>query len=85
MNLPKLLEGNNVLCFAFAAVKTASPNSLSSLFSIVATPLRLITDALDIALLDLSCPTFKELTVGGESFTKGLQKKFPGTKNNAGL
>ncbi|KAH7197292.1 Chloroperoxidase [Fusarium flagelliforme] len=83
LNLPKLLKDNNLLCFAFEAVKTASPNALSSLFSIVATPLRLVTDALDIALLDLSCPTFKELTVGGESFTKGLQKKFPGAKTNA--
>ncbi|KAJ4002762.1 hypothetical protein NW752_009414 [Fusarium irregulare] len=83
MNVPEMLKGNNLLCFAFEAVKTASPNALSSLFAIIATPLKLVTDTLDTALLDLvSCPTFKELTVGGTSFTKGLQKKFPGAKTH---
>nr|DAD54583.1 TPA_asm: putative aromatic peroxidase [Fusarium equiseti] len=85
LNLTKLLEGNNLLCFVFEVVKTVSPNSLSGLFSIVVPPLKLITDALGTALLDLSCPALKDLQVGGESFSKGIQKKFPGAKINASL
>ncbi|KAH7180040.1 Chloroperoxidase [Fusarium flagelliforme] len=85
LNLTKLLKGNNLLCFVFEVVKTVSPNSLSGLFSIVAPPLKLITDALGTALLDLPCPAFKDLQVGGESFSKGIQKKFPGAKINASL
>ncbi|GKU06193.1 oxidase [Fusarium langsethiae] len=85
LNLTKLLKGNNVLYLVFEVVKTASPNSLSSLFSIVVPPLRFLADALSTALLDLSCHALKDLTVCGESFTKGMQKKFPGAKINASL
>ncbi|RGP71763.1 hypothetical protein FSPOR_3129 [Fusarium sporotrichioides] len=85
LNLTRLLKGNNILCFVFEVAKTASPNSLSGLFSIAVPPLRFLADALSTALLDLSCHALKDLTVGGESFTKGIQKKFPGAKINASL
>ncbi|KAG9494907.1 hypothetical protein J7337_013136 [Fusarium musae] len=78
LNLTKLLEGNNLLCFVFEIVKTVAPNSLSTLFSIIATPLELITDALGSAVLNLACPAFKDLTVGGTDFEDGIKKKFPG-------
>lgn len=78
LNLTKLLEGNNLLCFVFEIVKTVAPNSLSTLFSIIATPLELITDALGSAVLNLACPAFKDLTVGGQSFEDGIKDKFPG-------
>ncbi|KAF5658678.1 oxidase [Fusarium heterosporum] len=82
LNLSKLLKGNNLLCFVFEVVKTASPSSLSTIFSIALTPLRIITDTLGSALLDLSCPALKDLTAGGESFSKGIKKKYPGANIN---
>ncbi|KAF5260949.1 hypothetical protein FOXYS1_8378 [Fusarium oxysporum] len=78
LNLTKLLEGNNLLCFVFEVVKTVAPNSLSTIFSIIATPLELITDALGSTLLNLACPAFKDLTVGGQNFEDGIKDKFPG-------
>ncbi|KAF9766425.1 hypothetical protein IL306_001187 [Fusarium sp. DS 682] len=78
LNLTKLLKGNNLLCFVFEIVKTVAPNSLSTIFSIIATPLELLTDALGSTLLSLACPAFKDLTVGGQSFEDGIKDKFPG-------
>ncbi|KAF4972594.1 hypothetical protein FSARC_867 [Fusarium sarcochroum] len=80
LNLTKLLKGNNLLCFVFEVIKTAAPNSLSTIFNVIRAPLELITDALGSALLDITCPAFKDLTVGGTSFEKGIQEKFPGAK-----
>ncbi|KAF4970914.1 hypothetical protein FZEAL_9950 [Fusarium zealandicum] len=80
LNLAKLLEGNNMLCFVFEVVKTAAPNSLSNLFSLIAAPLELLTDTLGSAILDLACPAFKDLTVGGDTFENGIKEKYPGAK-----
>ncbi|KAK7413963.1 hypothetical protein QQX98_007146 [Neonectria punicea] len=80
INLTKILEGNNLLCFVFEIVKTASPNSLSTLFSIIRVPLKLITDTLGAAILDFACPAFEDMTVGGKSFEDGMESKFPGAK-----
>ncbi|KAM5349278.1 hypothetical protein ACJ41O_005785 [Fusarium nematophilum] len=80
LNLTKLLEGNNLLCFVFEVIKTVAPNSLSTLFTIIRVPLKLVTDALGAALLDLTCPAFEDLTVGGKSFEEGIQLQFPGAK-----
>jgi hypothetical protein len=80
LNLEKLLEGNNLLCFVFEVVKTVTPNSLSTLFAVIEKPLSLITGTLGAAALNLACPAFKDLTVGGNSFEDGIQKKFPGAK-----
>ncbi|KAF5004926.1 hypothetical protein FDECE_8597 [Fusarium decemcellulare] len=78
LNLTKLLKGNNLLCFVFEVIKTAAPNSLSTIFKIIETPLRMITDTLGAAILDLSCPAFNDLTVGGKSLDEALKDKFPG-------
>ncbi|KAJ4312889.1 hypothetical protein N0V84_009698 [Fusarium piperis] len=80
LNLTKLLEGNNLLCFVFQIVKTVAPNSLSTLFRIIEVPLKLLTDALGAAILDLACPAFKDLTIGGKSFEEGIQDQFPGAE-----
>lgn len=85
LNLTKLLEGNNLLCFVFEIVKTVAPNSLSTIFSIIATPLELITDALGSTLLNLACPAFKDLTVGGQNFEDGIKDKFPGASLGASV
>ncbi|KAI8168790.1 Dothistromin biosynthesis peroxidase dotB [Colletotrichum sp. SAR 10_70] len=80
LNLTKLLENNNLLCFVFEILKTASPNSLSTLFSIIEVPLKLVTDAVGAAVLNLACPAFKDMMVGGKSFEDGIKDQYPGAK-----
>lgn len=78
LNAAKLLEGNNLLCLVFEVVKTLAPNSLSTLFSTIEAPLQLILDALGTALLNISCPAFEDLTVGGTPLQDALGGLFPG-------
>lgn len=73
-----LLENNNLFCFAFEIVKLAAPNSLSSIFSVLDVPLKLVTDTLGSSLLNFSCPALTDLTVGGKNFLEGLEDVFPG-------
>ncbi|KAF6803852.1 oxidase [Colletotrichum musicola] len=80
LNLTKLLEGNNLLCFVFEILETATPNSLSTIFSIVDVPLRLVTDTVGAAILNLACPAFKDMTVGGKRFDEGIKAQYPGAR-----
>lgn len=80
LNAEKLLEGNNLLCFTFEVVKTVSPNFLSTIFTLIEKPLRLITDAIGVSILNLDCPAFKDLTVGGNTFRDAISQQFPGAK-----
>ncbi|GKT54633.1 oxidase [Colletotrichum tofieldiae] len=80
LSLTKLLQGNNLLCFVFEVLKTASPNSLSTIFSIIQKPLSMITDTLGVAMLNLACPAFKDMTVGGKSLDEGLKAQYPGAR-----
>lgn len=82
LNAQTMLEGNNLLCFVFEVVKTAAPNSLSTIFSIIDAPLKLITDSLGSALLNLSCPAFGDLLVGGQRFDDGIKGMFPGASKS---
>jgi hypothetical protein len=75
-----LLEGNNLLCFVFQIIKTAAPNSLSTLFSILDVPLRLLTETLSASLLNINCPAFDDLTIGGKGFSQAMYDRFPGAK-----
>lgn len=79
-----LLEDNNLMCFVMEVVKTLAPNSLSTLFSVLDVPLQLITDAVGAAILNFSCPAFKDLTIGGQSFEEGIQSTFPGAAKSGG-
>jgi hypothetical protein len=63
-------------------MKLASPNSLSGLYKSAEVPLKLITDAIAQPLLDLSCPAFKDLTMGGKPFWEAAKEKFPGAKKS---
>jgi hypothetical protein len=67
-----------LLCFVFEVVKLASPNSLSSLYKTVAAPLGLITNAIAVPLLNLGCPAFEDLQMGGQPFWEAAQRLFPG-------
>lgn len=81
LNLSNLLEDNNLLCFALNVVKTFTPNSLSSALKLLQVPLQLINDALLDPLLDLSCPAWKDLTMGGTDFLTGLRNTYPGARD----
>lgn len=78
LNSVSLLEGNNLLCFVFEVVKLAAPNILSNIFATIATPLQTLTDAIGSAVLNMSCPAFDDLTVGGKDLATGLGDMFPG-------
>jgi len=67
LNTPMLLEDNNLLCFALELVKTVAPNSLSTLFKVVGLPLQIITETINLSLLDLTCPGFADLQENGSS------------------
>ncbi|PYH53343.1 peroxidase family protein [Aspergillus niger CBS 101883] len=83
-NLGNLLEGNNLLCLAFEVLKFAGPNALSGLFKSLAEPLEFITNALSVPLLNVTCPAFKDLQVGGKPFWEVMQKDFPGAMKSGG-
>ena len=85
MNAQTLLEGNNLLCFVFEVLKTLAPNSLSTVFAIIEAPLQIIFDALGSALLDLTCPAFKDLALGGTDLGDALDSLFPGVSKGSSL
>ncbi|TEA13002.1 Dothistromin biosynthesis peroxidase dotB [Colletotrichum sidae] len=85
LNLTRLLEGNNLLCFVFEVLKTASPGSLSTIFSIIEVPLKMVMDSVGAALLDLSCPAFEDMTVGGKSFEDGIRGRYPGAERSGNV
>ncbi|KIW94107.1 uncharacterized protein Z519_05423 [Cladophialophora bantiana CBS 173.52] len=78
LNAATLLEGNNLLCFAFQIVNTVSPDSLSPLYSALAVPLKLLTEALGAALDPLTCPPLGDLTYEGQPIWESLQNAFAG-------
>lgn len=79
-----LLEGNNLLCFVFEVLKFASPNALSSLYKTLAGPLELIGKAVATPLLNMSCPAFNDLQMGGKPFYEAMKDNFPGANQTGG-
>lgn len=77
-NLANILEGNNLLCFVFEVLKFASPNALSGLYTTLAEPLEFITNILAVPLLNITCPAFEDLQMGGKPIWEALQNDFPG-------
>ncbi|RWA12535.1 heme-thiolate peroxidase [Xylaria grammica] len=82
LNATTLLEGNNLVCFALNALRTWTPTSLSSIFKTIARPLELVDKILLHPLLDLSCPVFADLTLGGEDLLSVLLDRYPGAKQS---
>lgn len=83
LNSVKLLEGNNLLCFALEIVKMASPSYLNNLYSTLAAPLNLITQIVSVPLLNMSCPAWGDLQMGGKPLWTALEEKFPGAQRNS--
>ncbi|PGH00424.1 hypothetical protein GX51_05832 [Blastomyces parvus] len=79
-NLGHVFEGNNLICFLLQIVKGFAPNSLSSTIATLEAPLKLLTEALSVPLLDLNCPALADLTKGGKPIWEVLQLEFPGAK-----
>ncbi|KAJ5478289.1 hypothetical protein N7530_003798 [Penicillium desertorum] len=86
LNLAGLLEDNNLLCFVTEVLKFASPNALAGIYSTVAKPLEFVTNILAVPLLNLTCPAFQDLQMGGKPLWEALQDNFPGAlKSNRAL
>ncbi|RDW60684.1 hypothetical protein BP6252_12067 [Coleophoma cylindrospora] len=83
-NAETLLEGNNLLCFAFEVAKFVTPSMLSGLFTTISGPLSMITDALDAPLLNLACPALKDISMGGKSWVQGIEALYPGAAKSGG-
>ncbi|KAI1427669.1 Chloroperoxidase [Xylaria sp. FL1777] len=83
LNAATLLEGNNLICFALNALKTFVPTSLSATVLTSLTPvLKLLDNILLHPLLDLSCPAFADLTLGGEDLWSALLNRYPGARQS---
>ncbi|KKY32948.1 putative oxidase [Diaporthe ampelina] len=76
-----LLEGNNLVCFALEVVKFAGPNALSSALRALSEPIELLGKAV-APLVDLSCPVFEDLTVGGTSYWDHAMELYPGANRS---
>lgn len=83
-NVETLLEGNNLLCFAFEVVKAVAPGALATIFEVVSTPLQLILDVLAQPILDLACPALSDLEAGGQDWLTGIQTLYPGANKSSG-
>ncbi|KAK5163810.1 uncharacterized protein LTR77_010484 [Saxophila tyrrhenica] len=82
LNADQLLEDNSLMCFALEVVKLASPNYLNNLYSTLAEPLELIKNSLATPLLSLSCPEWRDLTMGGKPLLAALENEFPGAQQS---
>lgn len=80
-NAANLLEGNNLVCFALEVVKFAGPNALSSALKTLSGPVELLGKAV-APLVDLSCPVFEDLTVGGTDFWGHAMEMYPGANKS---
>lgn len=80
-NAANLLEGNNLVCFALEVVKFAGPNALSSALKTLSEPVELL-GKIAAPLVDLSCPVFKDLTVGGTDFWEYAMESYPGANKS---
>lgn len=83
LNSQTLLEGNNLVCFSLEIAKTLGPNSLSTLYRSLATPINLISAAIAAPLLDLACPVFADLASNGTDIWDTLLEVYPGTEKAA--
>jgi hypothetical protein len=70
-NAETLLEGNNMMCFAFQVVNSASTDILKGLVGNVLLAVQKLTDALNPIIAQLGC---RELA----KYDKSLLAKFPG-------
>lgn len=85
LNATTLLEDNNLLCFIFEILKFASPNALAGIYQTLAVPLDFLTKALAIPLLDLACPAFQDMQLGGKPAWDAIIDLFPGAAKSTSI
>lgn len=72
-NAQTLIQGNNLMCFAFQAVQNASPDILKGLLSSVASVLSTLNNAIGNVIGNLGCPQLA-------AYDTTQFAKFPGAK-----
>lgn len=80
LNATSLLESNNLICFVLQILKTFAPNSLSGLLTVIDVPLKLVLDTINVPLLSLACPAWRDLKAGGEPLWDAIQETYSGAK-----
>jgi hypothetical protein len=78
------LDGNNLLCFVFEVLKFSGPNALAGLYKTLAVPLDMINKIIAVPLLNMSCPAFKDLQMGGRPLWDAIKDDFPGAMKSGG-
>ncbi|KAI7599591.1 hypothetical protein KC319_g22805, partial [Hortaea werneckii] len=58
-------------------------NYLNNLYTTLEAPLELITNIIATPLLDLSCPTWDDLTLNGQPIWATLEQEFSGANKSA--
>ncbi|KAH7141990.1 hypothetical protein EDB81DRAFT_723228 [Dactylonectria macrodidyma] len=84
LNGKNLLQGNNLVCFALNAIKTVSPNSLSSLYATLSSVTDLVFAALEPVMGAMECAVYDDLSVNGTNWFDYNAEKFPGFKKAGG-
>ncbi|KAG5793944.1 hypothetical protein H9Q69_007008 [Fusarium xylarioides] len=84
LNGKNLLQGNNLVCFALNAIKTVSPNALSSLFATLSSVTDVLFAALEPIMGAMDCPVYKDLSVNGTNWLDYNKKMYPGFKKAGG-
>ncbi|CAK4032224.1 Aromatic peroxygenase [Lecanosticta acicola] len=82
LNVPNLLQGNNLLCFVLELVNFAAPNYLNNLVTTLAAPVELLASTIAGPLLNLSCPELGEITRDGVPLWESLGAEFPGANRS---
>lgn len=84
LNAQNLLQGNNLVCFALNAIKTVSPNALSSLYATLSTVTDLVFAALEPVMGAMDCAVYDDLSVNGTNWLDFNKKTYPGFKKAGG-
>ncbi|KPM39200.1 hypothetical protein AK830_g7335 [Neonectria ditissima] len=80
LNGKNLLQGNNLICFALNAIKTVSPNSLSSIYATLSSVTDLVFAALEPVMGAMNCAVYDDLSVNGTNWLEYNKEKYPGFK-----
>jgi len=80
LNAGNLLQGNNLVCFAFQVLQTGVPSQLATVYSTLTSLLG--TDPIGAPIANLSCPIFTQMQLGGTSLLTGLMNTYPGASKS---
>ncbi|KAF4472059.1 oxidase [Fusarium albosuccineum] len=84
LNAKNLLQGNNLVCFALNAIKTGSPNALSSLYATLSSVTNILFAALEPVMGAMDCAVYDDLSVNGTNWFDFNKETYPGFKKAGG-